>query len=64
VRVWRAEDGELIQTLVGHPTAVAGVAWSPDGRCLASCGGGGSAGEVFVWNVELGELLYTIARFF
>src|SRR5207253_1517878 len=55
VRVWRAEDGMLLQTLVGHTRSVAGIAWSPDGRKFASCGGGGAAGEIFLWDAESGQ---------
>jgi WD40 repeat protein len=36
------------------------VAWSPDGRLLASGGGGRGGGELFVWDVQSGEQLYAL----
>jgi WD40 repeat protein len=38
------------------------VAWSPDGTHLASGGGGRGSGELFVWCVHGGELLYTLSE--
>jgi len=35
IRVWSA-DGTLVATLQGHTAAVTSLAWSPDGRVLAS----------------------------
>jgi len=51
--------GAVIRTLAGHGTAVNAVAWSADGRYLAS--GADSAGnenEVIVWNVADGAALW------
>jgi WD40 repeat protein len=33
------------------------VAWSPDGRHLASGGGGRGGGELFVWDADSGEII-------
>src|SRR5262249_35747479 len=38
VRLWNAITGQLRVILKGHPGAVAGVAFSPDGKVLASYG--------------------------
>jgi WD40 repeat protein len=40
VYVFRAADGEMYDQLEGHAEAVSAVAWSPDGRMLASTAGG------------------------
>ena len=42
------------QRLAGHHGAVMSVAWSPDGRRLAS-GGDSQSGELFVWDAHSGE---------
>jgi WD40 repeat protein len=38
VRLWDAESGRLLRVLVGHDSYVYGMAWSADGRYLASAG--------------------------
>lgn len=38
VAIYSAADGALLATLAGHTEEVVGVAWSPDGRRLASFG--------------------------
>jgi len=40
VRLWNADDGELIETYEGHRGWVFGVAFSPDGSFALSGGGG------------------------
>jgi WD40 repeat protein len=36
VRLWNVEDGELIQTFAQHANNVYSVAFSPDGKWIAS----------------------------
>jgi WD40 repeat protein len=50
VKVWDAATGGERETLRGHAGYVWGVAFSPDGRHLATCGGYAGKGEVKVWD--------------
>jgi WD40 repeat protein len=52
-----SQTAELFVQL-GHTDAVWSVAWSPDGRSLAS---GSEDRTVKVWDVERGELLHTLS---
>ncbi len=47
--------------LPAHQGKVMSVAWSPDGARLASGGGSGGRGELFVWDVSTGECVQTFA---
>jgi WD40 repeat protein len=53
VNVWSARTGRAIRTLTGHqrPPLGRGLAFSPDGRRLASAGDG----EVKVWELATGK---------
>ena len=39
IRLWRSQDGSLVQTLTGHLQEASDVAYSPDGQTLASVEG-------------------------
>ncbi len=47
-------DGEIVQTLKGHPGSVFAVAWSPTGEVVIS---GGSDGTIRWWEVRSGKCL-------
>jgi WD40 repeat protein len=53
VRVWDAATGAEVAVLRGHAGYVSSVAFSPDGRRLASSGGYRGKGEVKVWDATL-----------
>jgi WD40 repeat protein len=61
VRVWDAATGQLVYKLRGHSRCVFSVAFSPDGKRLASAGGrypGGrnrNLGEVKIWDMQTGQ---------
>jgi WD40 repeat protein/serine/threonine protein kinase len=69
VQVREVQTGQLILTLKGHTVPVHGLAFSPDGKRLASGGGGErlpgggfsrgprSQGEVKVWDAQTGQEL-------
>ena len=56
MQLWDPATGEPLRTLTGHTDRVKGVAFSPDGRLLAS----GGAGEVQLWDPATGEPLRTL----
>ena len=49
IRVWDIEAG-ISQTLLGHKDEVCHIAWSPDGRCLASS----DDDDLRVWDIATG----------
>ncbi len=64
VKVWDAATGRELLAWPAHEGAVRTVAWSPDGRWLAS-GRGNYArpgpGEVRLWDVGTGRLVHEVA---
>jgi WD40 repeat protein len=58
VKVWDATTWQNLLTLRGHAGDVNGVAFSPDGKRIASGGGKiGEAGELKLWDAGTGKLL-------
>jgi WD40 repeat protein len=50
IRIWDVAGGKERATLIGHSDGVSALAFSPDGKALASCCQG-SPGTVKVWDV-------------
>jgi WD40 repeat protein len=59
IRLWDPATGEIVHTLEGHTTDVRDLAFSPDGRTLASCDGDGFTK---LWDVNAGRLLQTVEQ--
>ncbi len=55
--VWRVDDLSLLATLTGHETRLRSVAYSPEGRYLAT---GDEGGAVRVRDGHSGDMLYSI----
>jgi WD40 repeat protein len=49
-----AIDGRLLHSFAAHPDQIFGIAWSPDGRLLASTG---ADGTLKVWEAASGQLV-------
>ena len=57
-REWKLPRGvKLRQTLRGHESWIGRIAWSPDGRMIASPS---ADGTIRLWDVETGALVRTL----
>jgi WD40 repeat protein len=57
IRLWEVGSGQPLRTLQGHTSIVWGVAFSPDGKLLASASKDGTAK---VWDWRSGELVESL----
>ena len=59
MKVWDAQTGQELLTLKGHTGMAPSVAFSPDGKRLASSLAGGHR-RVKVWDAQTGQELLTL----
>ncbi|MEG4803753.1 HNH endonuclease [Microcoleus sp. ARI1-B5] len=57
IYLWDIDSKELIRTFLGHDLRVNTLAFSPDGKTLAS---GSNDATVKLWDISLGEQLYVL----
>ncbi len=60
IHLWELASGQEVATLEGHKESTRGLAFSPDGRLLASCSGGYRSSNdqtVRIWDVATGREL-------
>lgn len=57
ISIWEIATGKETRRLAGHESAVRGLAFSPDGKVLASAGTTGTDGNIRLWDVATGKEL-------
>ena len=67
LKLWDVQTGSLKHDLIGHNDQAYAVAFSPDGKLLASTGRWATEGEFFgngviVWNAQTGEAIHKLIR--
>ncbi len=66
--IWEARSGRLLLSIPAHADSINGVAWSPDGKTVATggsrsggdWGGQWHEGEINLWDARAGKLLRTM----
>lgn len=58
VQVWNTDTGDESATMTGHSAAVTGVAFSPDGKSLASCSESDKTARI--WDSHSGEQIESL----
>ena len=59
VHLWDARTGKLLRTLKGHRHRIQSVAFSPDGKLIAS---GGDSAPIRLWDVNTGQQIRTLQK--
>ena len=52
IRIWNLANGKEIKKLEGHQSRINSVAYSPDGKFVASCS---EERTIRIWNLEYGK---------
>lgn len=63
IKIWNAEEMELIETLPGHNASVKSVKISPNNTCIASASTGQNGrpeNSIKIWDFETGNLIHTL----
>ncbi|MBT3322688.1 MAG: hypothetical protein HN392_10435 [Anaerolineae bacterium] len=63
LEIWDASSGELVFEIDGHDSSLDSVAFSPDGKILAS-GGSYSDNKIHLWSVQTGQHLRVLKGHF
>jgi WD40 repeat protein/serine/threonine protein kinase len=58
IRLWDADSGALLKELTGHTDGIWAMAFSPDGKTLASAARSRD-NTVKLWNVSTGQIIHT-----
>jgi len=56
IRIWQAENGDLVRVLVGHDDGIRYLAWSPDGAFLASSG----EHSIRIWDIDEARAIHNL----
>jgi WD40 repeat protein len=57
LQIWNVQTGELLRPLTGHQGEITSLAYSSDGRFIAS---GATDAQVRIWDAETGEIVHIL----